>query len=150
MQQNNLRLPEQNSITLVGRLTRDPEVRFTAKGDPVCSFDLAVNRRYKSVSGEWKDDTTFIGIVVWGEMAKRCGDRLKKGAPVHVEGRLQSRQWETKDGQKRTTIEVNARRVQFLFKAEAGQEPVAVGAKAVADDAPAEAAAQPDEDEIPF
>jgi single-strand DNA-binding protein len=149
MNQNSLRLPEQNSITLVGRLTRDPEVRFTAKGDAVCSFDIAVNRRFKSTSGEWKDDTTFIGIVVWGESAKRCGDRLKKGLPVHVEGRLQSRQWETKEGQKRTTIEVVARRVQFLSKADSTQESGAGASKPVADDS-SEAASVPDEDEIPF
>lgn len=149
MNQNSLRLPEQNSVTLVGRLTRDPEVRFTAKGDAVCSFDIAVNRRFKSAAGEWKDDTTFIGVVVWGESGKRCGDRLKKGLPVHVEGRLQSRQWETKEGQKRTTIEVIARRVQFLSKADAPSESGAAIGKPVADDT-AEAAALPDEDEIPF
>ncbi|MGA2090799.1 MAG: single-stranded DNA-binding protein [Endomicrobiales bacterium] len=148
MNQNNLRLPEQNSVTLVGRLTRDPEVRFTAKGDAVCSFDIAVNRRFKSTTGEWKDDTTFIGVVVWGESAKRCGERLKKGFPVHVEGRIQSRQWETKEGQKRTTIEVVARRVQFLSKPETPQEPGTSGAKPGADEA--DVAALPDEDEIPF
>ena len=84
MQQNNLRLPEQNSITLVGRLTRDPEVRFTAKGDAVCSFDLAVNRRYKSVSGEWKDDTTFIGIVVWA-WSGRNKQRFEEAAQLPFE-----------------------------------------------------------------
>ncbi len=118
MNQTNLRLPEQNSVTLVGRLTRDPEVRFTGKGQPVCRIDIAVNRRYKdAASGEWKDDTSFIPVVVWGETASRCGERLKKGLPIHVEGRLQSRQWETKDGQKRNSLEVIARRVQFLSKA---------------------------------
>ncbi|MCX5778985.1 MAG: single-stranded DNA-binding protein [Elusimicrobia bacterium] len=150
MNQNNLRLPEQNSITLVGRLTRDPEVRFTGKGDAVCSFDIAVNRRFKSTAGEWKDDTTFIGIVVWGDSGKRCGDRLKKGLPVHVEGRLQSRQWETKEGQKRTTIEVIARRVQFLSKADSPQEAGAPVGKMSGDDAAETAASVPDEDEIPF
>ena len=117
MNQTNLRLPEQNSVTIVGRLTRDPEVRFTAKGQAVCRIDIAVNRRYKdSSSGEWKDDTSFIPVVVWGESANRCGERLKKGQPVHIEGRLQSRAWETKEGQKRNSLEVVARRVQFLSK----------------------------------
>ncbi|MBN1824112.1 MAG: single-stranded DNA-binding protein [Endomicrobiales bacterium] len=116
MAQTNLRLPEQNSVTIVGRLTRDPDVRFTAKGQAVCRFDLAVNRRYKDNSGNWQDDTSFVPVVVWGDAASRCGERLKKGLPAHVEGRLQSRAWETKDGQKRTTLEVIARRVQFLSK----------------------------------
>ena len=152
MTQQNLRLPEQNSVTLVGRLTRDPELRFTAKGSAVCRFDLAVNRRYKdAASGEWKDDTSFISVVVWGDAANRCGERLKKGLPAHVEGRLQSRNWETKDGQKRTSIEVVARRVQFLSQAAAdtadeGAETAAADKSA---DAPAAAEAADDE-EIPF
>jgi single-strand DNA-binding protein len=147
MNQQSLRLPEQNSVTLVGRLTRDPEVRFTAKGQAMCRFDLAVNRRYKDTTGNWQDDTTFIPVVVWGDSANRCGERLKKGLPVHVEGRLQSRSWETKEGQKRTSIEVVARRVQFLSKVttEAG----GTGGGAEAPEAPAEAAATDDE-EIPF
>jgi len=143
-QQQNLRLPEQNSVTLVGRLTRDPEVRFTGKGQAVCSFDLAVNRRYKDTAGTWQDDTSFIPVVVWGDAANRCGERLKKGFPAHVEGRLKSRNWETKDGQKRTSIEVIARRVQFLSKVtatdseseadstESAEQPKAAGASAAA------------------
>ncbi len=123
MNQTNLRLPEQNSVTIVGRLTRDPEVRFTAKGQAFCRIDIAVNRRYKdSSSGEWKDDTSFIPVVVWGESANRCGEKLKKGLPVHIEGRLQSRAWETKEGQKRSSLEVVARRVQFLSKTTSTQE----------------------------
>jgi single-strand DNA-binding protein len=127
MAQTTIRLPEQNSVTLVGRLTRDPEVRFTGKGQSMCRFDLAVNRRYKDSSGNWQDDASFIPVVVWGDAATRCGERLKKGFPVHVEGRLQSRAWETKEGQKRTTLEVVARRVQFLSKVTEGtheEEPV--------------------------
>ena len=158
MTQQSLRLPEQNSVTLVGRLTRDPEVRFTAKGAAVCRFDLAVNRRYKdTTSGEWKDDTSFIPVVVWGEAANRCGERLKKGLPAHVEGRLQSRNWETKEGQKRTSIEVIARRVQFLSKvATAGPgDPEADATevaepKAAAASAPSQAPAAIDDEEIPF
>ena len=116
MNNSNLRLPDQNNVTLVGRLTRDPEVRYTAKGQAVCRVDIAVNRRYKDGTGNWQDMASFIPIVVWGESAARCGEKLKKGMPIHVEGRLQSRAWETKEGQKRTSIEVVARRVQFLSK----------------------------------
>ena len=113
-----LRLVQLNSVQLVGRLTRDPELRFTTSGAPVCRFDLAVNRRYKDKAGEWKDDTSFIPVVVWREAGQRCGEKLKKGSPVYVEGRLKSRNWETKDGQKRSGHEVDASRVQFLEKAD--------------------------------
>ena len=153
MSTKNLRLPEQNSITRVGRLTHDPEVRFTTKGQAVCRFSIAVNRRYKDQSGAWQDDASFVPVVVWGDSANRCGERLKKGGPVHVEGRLQSRAWETKEGQKRTSLEVIARRVQFLSKAE-GPEGGAEAAEDVpaanAPAAPAAAADSTDEDEIPF
>ncbi|MDR1418511.1 MAG: single-stranded DNA-binding protein [Endomicrobium sp.] len=115
-QSNNLRLPEQNSVVLVGRLTRDPELRRTSTGKAVCSFDIAISRRIKDTStGQWKDsDPTFVPIIIWGEQAERCGERLKKGFPVHVEGRLQTNKWEGNDGVKRSRLEVIASRVQFL------------------------------------
>jgi len=148
MSQTNLRLPEQNSVTLVGRLTRDPEVRVTGKGQAVCRIDIAVNRRYKDASsGEWKDDASYIPVVVWGESANRCGDRLKKGQPVHIEGRLKSRSWETKEGQKRNTLEVIAWRVQFLSKP-ATEVPEEQPVQAQENEAPQ--VASQDEEEIPF
>ena len=149
MAQTNLRLPEQNTVTLVGRLTRDPEVRFTTKGQAMCRFDLAVNRRYKDGTGNWTDDTSFIPVVVWGDAANRCGEKLKKGLPAHVEGRLQSRNWETKEGQKRTSIEVVARRVQFLSKADSADETGEASVAEKSSGAPAAAEAVDDE-EIPF
>jgi single-strand DNA-binding protein len=115
-----IRLLQLNNVQLVGRLTRDPELRFTTSGAPVCRFDLAVNRRYKDKAGEWKDDTSFVPVVVWREAGQRCGEKLKKGSPVYVEGRLKSKNWETKDGQKRSGHEVDALRVQFLEKTEIG------------------------------
>jgi single-strand DNA-binding protein len=130
-QQNNIRLPEQNSVIMVGRLTRDPELRRTGTGKAVCSFDIAINRRIKdSVTGEWKDaDPTFVPVIVWGEQAERCGERLKKGSPVHVEGRLQTNKWEGNDGTKRSRLEVVASRVQILSVAR--QDNAAIGAKPV-------------------
>jgi single-strand DNA-binding protein len=145
MVQPALRLPEQNSVVIVGRLTRDPEVRFTAKGQSVCRFDLAVNRRYKDATGNWTEEVSFIPVVVWGDAAARCGERLKKGLPAHVDGRLQSRTWETKEGQKRTSLEVIARRVQFLSKAtgeSSEEEP--------AETAPAASTGSQSDDDIPF
>ena len=113
----NLRIPEQNKVFLAGRLTRDPDLRYTPKGQPICRFDLAVNRRYKNGGGEWQEETAFVPIVIfWREMAERCAERLKKASPVLVEGRLQTRKWETKNGEPRSTLEVIAQRVQFLSK----------------------------------
>jgi single-strand DNA-binding protein len=113
-----IRLPEQNTVLLTGRLTRDPELKYTASGTAMCRFGLAVNRRYKdSKSGEWKDDTTFVNCVIWREAGERVGKVVKKGSPVHVEGRLRSYEYQDKDGNKRSGIEVEARRVQILEKA---------------------------------
>jgi single-strand DNA-binding protein len=113
---NSLRLPEQNSVVLVGRLTRDPELRRTSTGKAVCGFDIAISRRMKDpVSGEWKDsEPVYVPIVVWSEQGERCADRLKKGSPVHVEGRLYTNKWDAQDGSKRSRLEVVASRVQFL------------------------------------
>jgi len=111
-----IKIPELNSVLVSGRLTRDPEQRFTQKGQGVTSFDLAVNRRYKdAVSGEWKDNTVFVPVSVWGPMADRCKDKLRKGSPVLVEGNLVSSEYADKSGQKRKILRINARRVQFLF-----------------------------------
>lgn len=114
----NIRLPEQNSVILTGRLTRDPNVAYTQKGSAVCSFDIAVNRRWlDKSSSEWKDDVTFVPIVAWGQIAERCKDRLKKGSPVHVEGRLTADEYTGKDGVKRKSLKVVANRLQFLASA---------------------------------
>lgn len=150
MTQTSLRLPEQNSVTLVGRLTRDPEVRFTAKGQAVCRIDIAVNRRYKDTAGTWQDDTSFVAVVVWGDSANRCGEKLKKGLAVHVEGRLQSRQWETKEGQKRNSLEVVARRVQFLSKVTSDSESESGSETVPAGPAPSQETPVVDDEEIPF
>lgn len=111
-----VRLLEQNQVFLSGRLTRDPEVFFTAQGTAKCSFSLAVNQNYRDkASGEWKSSASYIPVIVWREAAQRCKDKLKKGSPVHIEGRLRSRDFEDKKtGSRRTVIEVEARRVQFL------------------------------------
>jgi single-strand DNA-binding protein len=82
----------------------------------VCNLRLASSRRYKDKSGEWQDDSTFVSVVTWSRTAENCGEYLKKGSAVLVEGRLQSRSWETEDGQKRSVVEVNALRVEFLDK----------------------------------
>ncbi len=114
-----LRIPELNKAIVVGRVTKDLELRFTPANQAVCTFSIATNRNFKdSQTGEWKEITSFLSIVVWGKQAEVAADRLKKGSAVYVEGRLQSRNWETKQGEKRSTIEIIADRLQFLTRLE--------------------------------
>jgi single-strand DNA-binding protein len=103
-----------NKVFLIGNLTRDPELRYIPSGSAVCSFTIASNRVYKTQTGEKKEEVSFVRVVVWGRMGENCSEYLKKGRPVFVEGRLQSRSWDGPDGQKRNTLEVIALNVQFL------------------------------------
>lgn len=102
-----------NQVTLMGNLTRDPELRQTPTGQNVTSFSLALNRSYKDASGEWQEATDYIDIVCWGPLAERVSQYLSKGRRCLVQGRLQSRSWE-QDGQKRNKVEVLANDVTFL------------------------------------
>ena len=99
-------------MILIGNLTRDPELRYTPDGTPVASFTLAVNRPFINQQGE--RETDFIPIVIWRKQAERCSEYLTKGSQVAVEGRLQIRSYEDKDGIRRRVAEVIARRVEFL------------------------------------
>ena len=103
-----------NKVFLIGNLTRDPELRYTPNGTAVANLGLAVNRRFKDSSGELKEEVCFLTVTVWDKQAEACCQYLQKGRPVFVEGVLQSRFWETNDGQKRSAIDVRAERVQFL------------------------------------
>lgn len=102
-----------NQVTLMGNLTRDPELRQTPTGQNVTSFSLALNRSYKDASGEWQEATDFVDIVCWGPLAERVAQYLSKGRRCLVQGRVQSRNWE-QDGQKRSKVEVLANDVTFL------------------------------------
>lgn len=102
-----------NQVTLMGNLTRDPELRQTPNGQNVTNFSLALNRAYKDQSGEWQEVTDYIDIVCWGPLAERVAQYLSKGRRCLVQGRLQSRSWE-QDGQKRNKVEVLANDVTFL------------------------------------
>lgn len=102
-----------NQTTLMGNLTRDPELRQTPTGQNVTSFSLALNRSYKDASGAWQDATDYIDCVAWGPLAERVSQYLSKGRRCLVQGRLQSRSWE-QDGQKRSKVEVLASDVTFL------------------------------------
>ena len=122
-----IRVPELNQVLIAGRLTRDPDLRFTQKGQGMSSFAVAVNRRFKdAATGEWKDDTTFVSVTVWGPAAERCKEKMKKGSPVIIEGRLSASEYTDKTGQKRKEMKVTARRGQLLTRdaaaAEGGEE----------------------------
>ncbi|MBU0477707.1 single-stranded DNA-binding protein [bacterium] len=103
-----------NKVFLMGNLTRDPELRYIPSGTAVSDFSIAINRFFKNKEGTKTEDTCFVRVVVWANQAESCAKYLSKGRPVFVEGRLQSRSWEDKDGQKRSALEVVAERVQFL------------------------------------
>lgn len=100
-----------NHVVLIGRLTRDPELRYTSKGTAVTTFTLAVDRQFTNRDGEKEAD--FIPVVTWGKVAENCADYIGKGRLVAVEGRIQVR-WYEKDKQKRKVTEVVAKKVQFL------------------------------------
>ena len=96
-----------NSVTLVGNITDDPELRFTPSGRPVANFTVAVNRRWKDQSGEWQDKLDgFFRCNVWADQAENAAESLQKGTRVLVTGRLQQRQWEDNDGNKRSAFEI--------------------------------------------
>ena len=111
-----------NRVFLMGNLTRDPELRYTPSGTAVTNLRMAVNRRYRTQSGEIKEETAFVTVVAWGKQAETCSQFLSKGRPIFVEGRLHLRSWETPDGQKRNALEVRASRVQFLGKPQLAEE----------------------------
>ena len=110
-----------NRVLLIGNLTRDPELRYIPSGQAVTTFTLAVNRTYMANTGEKKEEASFIRVVVWAKRAEVCHEYLRKGSPVFVEGRLQSRSWDAPDGTKRSTIEVVAQNVQFLGRGGGGK-----------------------------
>ncbi len=99
-----------NTVTLVGNVTRDPELRFTSGGRGVASFGLAVNRRYQS-NGEWQEQTSFFDVVAWGTLGENAAASLHKGTRAVVYGRLEQRSWETQEGEKRSKIEVVAEEI---------------------------------------
>ena len=103
-----------NEVVLIGRLTRDPELRSTPQGSAVCSFSIATNRKFRKKDGSDGEDSCFVDIETWGRQAENCSQYLTKGSEVFVNGSLRLSRWEGKDGQKHSKLRVTARRVQFL------------------------------------
>jgi len=107
---------------MVGNLTRDPELRQVPSGDSVAELGLAVNERFRNRDGELAEKTCFVDIDAWGRQAETCGQYLKKGAPILVEGRLQLSQWETPEGEKRSKLRIRADRIRFMGQKNGGSE----------------------------
>ena len=103
-----------NKVLIMGRLTRDPELRYTPSNTPVADFGFAMSEVFKNKAGETVEQTCFVDVVVWGRQAETANEFLKKGSPAFIEGRLQFEQWETQLGEKRNNLKVRADRVQFL------------------------------------
>lgn len=113
---SDLRVPDLNKVLIAGRLTRDPELKYISSGRAVCKLGIANSRYYKDKnSGERKEDTSFVDVTIWDKQAEWIGEKLKKGRPVLIEGRLKSDMWDDKTtGQKRTKVEIVALRVTPL------------------------------------
>ncbi len=103
-----------NKVIILGRLGQDPELKYTPGGAAVCNFSLATSENWTDKSGQKQERTEWHRIVVWGKLAELCNQYLSKGRQAYLEGRLQTRSWDDKDGNKRYTTEINAASVQFI------------------------------------
>jgi single-strand DNA-binding protein len=149
-----------NRVIITGNLTRDPELRSTNSGTQVCELRVAVNSSRKDESGNWVDKPNYFNVKVWGAQGENCATYLSKGRPVAIDGRLDWREWEDQNGNKRQTIDIVADRVQFLGSRDgSGQGNGGGGFSAPQSDVPADtsdfqssepAAVGASEDDIPF
>ena len=146
-----------NKVILMGNLTRDPELRYTSKGTAIAKIGLAVNRVWRTESGEQKEEVTFVDVDAFGKQAETIGQYLKKGRPILVEGRLKLDTWDDKQsGQKKNKLGVILETFQFLGSAQGQQGPArenapAAGARPrVTESNPAPADEMPPEDDVPF
>ena len=103
-----------NKVMVIGHLGKDPEMRYTPSGRPVTTFSMAVSRSWNTADGERRSETEWFNIVSWGNLAEICKQYLHKGQQVYIEGRLQTRRWEYKEGQKHTNVEVVANEMMML------------------------------------
>lgn len=144
-----------NRVTITGNLTADPDLRQTIGGTAVCTLRVAVNGRRKDQSGTWVDKPNYFNVVVWGAQGQNCANYLSKGRPVAVDGRLDWREWEAKDGSgKRSTIEIVADTVQFLGSGDSDTAPASQDGRGFVPSSDAGDFAPPDggapDDDIPF
>jgi single-strand DNA-binding protein len=145
-----------NRVTITGNLTKDPELRSTGGGTSVCSLRVAVNSRRKDETGNWVDKPNYFDVTVWGAQGENCAQYLAKGRPVAVDGRLNWREWQDQQGNKRQSVDIIADSVQFLGSREGGGEnggrfsPQSDVPADTGDFEPAPAAAGTSDDDIPF
>ena len=134
-----------NKVILVGRLGRDPEVRYTSSGTAVANFSIATSEQWTNKDGEKQERTEWHKIVAWKRIGEICGEYLHKGSQIYIEGRLQTRDWEDRDGNKRYTTEVIAQTMQMLGSADKGGK-----AETTDERFPVEEPVTVPEDDIPF
>ena len=147
-----------NKVILAGNLTRDPELRYTPKGTAVARLGIACNRKWKSETGEMKEEVTFVDVDAFGKTAETIGQYLKKGRPILIEGRLRYDTWEDKQsGQKKSKLSVVLENFQFLDSgggrgegAAEAPRPRAVAGAAPAAAEPADSDGPPESDDVPF
>jgi len=148
-----------NKVILIGRLGKDPEVKYTPSGAPVAKFSLATDEVFKDRSGEQQKRTEWHNIVAWNKLAEICGEYLTKGKQVYIEGSIRSRQWEDQAGNKRTAYEIVAREMRMLgSKADSDRAAAATAAAPSAERAPVEKPPAPEppaepeitDEDVPF
>lgn len=144
-----------NRVVLTGNLTRDPELRNTPNGTSVCALRLACNTRRRNASGEWADKPNYFDVTVWGAQGENCATYLQKGRPVAVDGRLEWREWQDQQGNRRQSIDIIAESVQFLGSPSGGGDggrfaPQSDVPTDTADFEKAPAGAGASDDDIPF
>jgi len=138
-----------NRVTLVGRLGRDPEMRYTPSGAASARFSLATDENRKDQQGNWQQETTWHNIIVWGQAAERAAENLKKGTLVYLEGKISIRNWEDKEGQKRTSYEIIAFTIRNLTPKSGGTGSESFGESSHSQPEPTQSFPAPDED-LPF
>jgi single-strand DNA-binding protein len=141
-----------NKVIIVGNLGRDPELRYTAQGTPVCTFSVATNERRKDKNGEMQDHTTWFRITLWNRQAETASQYLQKGRQVYIEGRLRVEEYVDRDGKPRHSLEVHATDMQFIGARGGDDVPAERAASASAGRGPGTASSEPEltDDDIPF
>lgn len=127
-----------NRVCLFGRLTRDPEVRFTPNNTPIANFSIASNRSYVNAAGEKKENVSFFNCVCWGKRGQVFAQYVKKGNRILIEGRLEQRSWEDKDGNKRSTVEIVVDDFQFIESAQQSQDAESSMSRSIPNNGPEE------------
>lgn len=134
-----------NKVQIIGHLGKEPEMRYTPSGKPVTTFSVAVSRSWNSADGERHSETEWFNVVAWGNLAEICKQYLTKGQQVYIEGRLQTRRWDDKEGNKHTSIEVVANEMMML-----GDRKDQNNSQSSSDSTTPEGASETNEDEFPF